>query len=250
MPDESDQFQDPIGAPVQAPAMAAPGPVQPPQFNTDITKGPTWSTLPAPYQPPPGPQGFDSTGFLQEAFRTLPLDVAMKASEAAIQLEGQLGYAADVKAGVPEMQALTRWAPKIYHRNPAVVAHLMQANKPAFQPEEITLPSGQKVTRVSPNRVSYAPKGPRTELTPGEQIHALSQEMRGLEKQIAAESDLKREEALRQKYAAKVEELSALRGKSGGVRVKEKKTGKIHRYSGNPADLTDPKFTADYEVLQ
>lgn len=229
----------PVAPPMQ-------GQVVPPRFNQDISKGPVMSELPAPYQPPPN-QGanFDSSGFVQEAFRTLPLEVAMKASEAAIQLEGQLGYAADLKAGVPDMQALTKWAPKIWHRNPAVAAHLMNASKPAFQPSKINV-QGQEMYMMSPNRAAFAPKGQRAELTPGEQIHALSQEMRGLEKQIAGESDLKREEALRQKYAAKVEELSALRGKSGGIRVREKKTGKIHRYAGNAADIPTDQF----EILQ
>lgn len=234
MPGEADQFQDPQ-APTGAPAPPMqPPPVQPPGVQMDY--------LPPPADQKMGPQGFDSAGFVSEAFRTLPLDVAMKASEAAIQLEGQLGYAADLKAGVPEMQALTRWAPKIWHRNPAVAAHLANANKPAFQPEEITLPSGQRVTRMSPQRVAFSPKGQRSELTPGEQIHSITAEMRGLEKQIAGESDLKREEALRKKHSALGDELSALRGKSGGVRVKEKKTGKIHRYAGNAADIPTDQF--------
>lgn len=244
MPDFPPDIQADPEAGMGAIAPPSTPPVAPPNQGVQM------SYLPPPVDQKLGPQGFDTAGFLSEAFRTLPLDVAMKASEAAIQLEGQLGYAADIKAGVPEMQALTKWAPRIYHRNPAVAAHLLNANRPAFQPEEITLPSGQKVTRMSPQRVAFSPKGQRSELTPGEQIHALSQEMRGLEKQIAGESDLKREEALRQKYAAKVDELSALRGKSGGVRVKEKKTGKIHRYAGNPADLNDPKFAADYEIVK
>lgn len=199
-------------APVQAPT------TDPSLGNQDISKGPVMSMLPTPYQPPAQTGPWDSSQYASEAFKRLPPDVALKAMEAAVQLEGNLGYAADIKAGVPEMQALSKWAPKMYHRNPAVAARLIQqqsiANKPAFQPEELTLPSGQKVTRMSPQRVAFSPKGPRAELTPSENIHSITAQMKGLQDQIKNETDPNKEAALWQKHNALVDQLGGLRTKT------------------------------------
>lgn len=125
--------------------------------NQDISLGPTSTPIPTLYSPNQGGGGpsFDSAGFLSEAFQRLPLDVALKAAEGAIQLEGNLGYASDVKAGVPEMQALQKWAPKMYHRNPAVAAHLAQA---PFQPT-VKEVGGHQLIQTSPNRFQLAPQG-------------------------------------------------------------------------------------------
>jgi len=190
--------------------------VDPSLGNQDITKGPVMSALPAPYQPPPA-TGSWSDQYAQAAFKELPPDIAMKAVEAAEQLEGKLGFDADVAAGVPQEKALAKWAPKMYRRNPAVIAHLQQLNRPAFQPEEITLPSGQKVTRMSPQRVAFQPKGPRTDLTPSENISAIRTQMKGLQDQIKNETDPKKEATLWQQHNALVDQLGGLRTKTGGT---------------------------------
>jgi hypothetical protein len=138
-------------APVQAPA------ADPSLGNQDITKGPVMSALPAPYQPPPA-TGSWSDQYATAAFRELPPDIAMKAVEAAEQLEGKLGFDADVAAGVPQEKALAKWAPKMYRRNPAVIARLTQ---PQFQPTTRQV-GGQTLIQTSPNRFQIAPQGQPT----------------------------------------------------------------------------------------
>lgn len=87
----------------------------------------------------------------------------------AMQLEGQLGFAADVKAGVPMPQALSKWAPKMYWNNPSqserAMEAVMKANEPAFRPTETTV-GGTRLIQTSPNRFQIPPIGPSTDTGP------------------------------------------------------------------------------------
>lgn len=196
----------------------------PSQFNTDISKGPAWSALPAPYQPPVQSGPWDATQFIQAASRELPIAEATKAIESATQLEGILGYDADVKAfertqgreGLDTTHALTKWGPKLFFKHPAVALHAAAAGQ-KFQPEEITLPSGQKVTRMSPQRVAFSPKGLRTDLTPSENISAIRTQMKGLQDQIKNEIDPKKEATLWERHNALVDQLGGLRAKTPAI---------------------------------
>lgn len=128
-------------------------------YNTDIQAGPVMSELPTLYSPNQdvgrATPRFDSSGFAGEAFQRLPLDVALKAMEGAIQLEGMLGYDADIKAGVPTSVAISKWSPKLFHRNPSAVHQFTQA---PFQPT-VKEVGGHQLIQTSPNRFQLAPQG-------------------------------------------------------------------------------------------
>jgi uncharacterized protein YjiS (DUF1127 family) len=125
----------------------------PEPFNLDIQKGPTMEALPTPMQGPTGAPRFDSSGFISEAFQKLPLDTAVKAMEAAVQLEGALGFDADVRAGVPTPVALAKWSSKLFHRSPATIAKL---NEQPFEPKMRDV-GGHQLLQTGPNRYQLAP---------------------------------------------------------------------------------------------
>jgi hypothetical protein len=225
----------------------------PPQFNTDISKGPTWSALPAPYQPPVQSGPWDATQFIQAASRELPIAEATKAIESATQLEGVLGYDADIKAGVPTHDALTKWAPKLFFKHPAVALRAAAA-QPQFKPSQVEV-GGQSLIQMSPNRFSFAPKGPRTELTPSENLNVMKAQMKGLQDQIKNETDPKKEAALWQQHNALVDQLGGLRAKTaaitsggGGIppapkNAKDRQTGMVYMTPKGPHKWTGEHWT-------
>lgn len=121
--------------------------------------------------PPPPPPDLDRSAAIADLYRRVPLEQANKAIEAATRLEGMLGYDADRKAGIPVMEALTKWSPKMYFNHPAAVASLMRssaAGKAApFVPSATTI-DGQKMFQMSPNRFAFPPGGGEAGFTPKE----------------------------------------------------------------------------------
>lgn len=59
---------------------------------------------------------------LQGQLSGLPYDQAQKATVAAMKLQGQRGYQADLAAGKPAHEALAKWAPMMFYENPQVFA--------------------------------------------------------------------------------------------------------------------------------
>lgn len=94
-------------------------------------------------------------------------EAMMQTNEAytrAKQLEGQLGFAADIQAGVPMPTALAKWMPKIHAGNPASYAKSLTAAipsisrmaRPEFRPTETNV-GGTRMLQVTPGRFVVAP---------------------------------------------------------------------------------------------
>jgi hypothetical protein len=121
---------------------------------------------------PPKPPEIDRTrvNAIRDLYNAVPPGEAGKAIEMATRLEGILGFDADVKSGVPFMDALRTWAPKLYFNHPGAVSRLVQ---PPFSPSQMQV-GGQNLIQTSPNRYQVIPppigSGPITAqpvLTPG-----------------------------------------------------------------------------------
>jgi len=84
---------------------------------------------------------------------------AARGIERAMQLEGTLGFDADRKRGVPIQEALMKWAPKMYFKNPATVAGIARsfAQSQPFTPTETTV-GGQRLIQVSPRQFRFPPQ--------------------------------------------------------------------------------------------
>lgn len=116
---------------------------------------PRMSELPAPYQLSSAEaQQRNRIELIRNVFNKLPANQAISALTAAQELEGKLGYEYDVQAGVPQMEALTKWAPKIFARNPNAMLHAMQ---PKFEPSVMEV-GGRKLIRTSPNQFHVMPE--------------------------------------------------------------------------------------------
>jgi len=83
---------------------------------------------------------------------------AARGIERAMQLEGVLGFDADRKRGIPVQEALMKWAPKMYFKNPATVAGIARsyAQSQPFTPTETTV-GGQRLIQVSPRQFKFPP---------------------------------------------------------------------------------------------
>lgn len=88
--------------------------------------------------------------------------------ERAIQLEGVLGFDADRKRGIPVQEALMKWGPKMYFRNPSAVARMARdfarPQPQPFVPTEAEV-GGQRLIQMSPNRFQMVrpPKPPASQ---------------------------------------------------------------------------------------
>jgi hypothetical protein len=90
---------------------------------------------------------------IRDLYNAVPAKEASQAVEMATRLQGVLGFDADVKAGVPTVEALRKWAPKMYFNHPGAVSRLIQ---PPFQPG-VTNVGGQNLIQTSPNRYQLLP---------------------------------------------------------------------------------------------
>src|SRR6185436_7446502 len=88
-----------------------------------------------------------------------PTGQAARGIERAMQLEGALGFDADRKRGVPIQEALMKWAPKMYFRNPAAVARISRdfTQSQPFTPTETEV-GGQRLIQVSPRQFRFPPQ--------------------------------------------------------------------------------------------
>jgi len=224
---------------------------------------------------------------LRELMARAPIGKENDTIERAMRLEGQLAYAAAVRSGVPVMEALKQYGPKMYWQNPAAQLKVAEMTKPQFQPSMANV-GGQRLFQLGPNRFAFPPAsaeeqatGP-IEATPimerGTQIGSLvrgrsgaahimptqratdqispSQRMslyriqlQQLEKDIESVAFLRTPEAkaqkevLQKKRAQIMEALDNLgKPSKGGVRIREKSTGKVFKYNGTSADIPTDKY--------
>lgn len=153
-----------------SPMVGGPVPTPPPAPPQDLNAGRAMFQNPPPdaYWIPHDKPVDDGSGrrrqeAIQELFSKVPIEQATKAIEAATRLEGMLGFDADRKAGVPMMEALSKWSPKLYFNHPSAIAQLQkQANTTPHQPfaPTETMVGGQKLIQMSPNRFAFAPNQP------------------------------------------------------------------------------------------
>lgn len=258
----------------EAPVQEAPAP----KFNTDISQGPTWASLPNPVYQPTAQEAIYR--HLLDSIKDLPVHTIADADRAiqfGMQLEGRLGMDADLKAGVPAEKAMARWAPKLFGNNP--VAMLKATQKP-FEPTERTI-GGQRLIQTSPNRFQMMPAamatpGPvnaqpimtpegdvlgyaapgargglhvmpnknRGELTPSQQITLLKSQIEQL-KQAAQDADegSPEETQLKAQIKARRDQLNSF---DKGVRLRHKGTNKVYKY---PHPLAPGEVPPDYELL-
>lgn len=76
---------------------------------------------------------------IRDLYNAVPAKEANQAVEMATRLQGVLGFDADVKAGVPTVEALRKWAPKMYFNHPGAVSRLIQPPATPFQPSTTTV---------------------------------------------------------------------------------------------------------------
>jgi len=254
----------------------------PARFNTDITKGPTWAALPTPYQRTNEEAAqANRLEMIRNIFNKVPTAEAFKAIEAATKLEGALGYDADIRAGASSLEALTKWAPKLFYNNPNAI---LKAAQPAFKPSEMDV-GGRHLIQTSPNRfqvmpadlgtgalegrpitdqsgevIGYDAPGAKHVIRPStmregatirEQITLNNARLRGLEKQMQT-AMINRDKAglatLQKKHQQVLDDLEALSTQGG--RRKAPKKGEIvegHRYNGGPLSNPDSWEALDTE---
>lgn len=140
---------DATDVPAQALPSTPPAAQRPPATGMDSME-PGW------WIPKPAPPSIDRgrVNAIRDLYNAVPISDANKAIEMATRLEGVLGFDAEVKSGVSTLEALKKWAPKMYFNNPGAVSKLMQ---PDFKPG-ITNVGDQQLIQTSPNRYQIVPK--------------------------------------------------------------------------------------------
>lgn len=169
--DETGEGFNPAAFAGAAPAapVAAPAPVNPVAVNPNAGRA-MFQTPPADAywipKPAPAPaRDFhrEAIEMIRPALNAIPRNQVnassvAKALEMATKLEGQLGFDADRKAGVPIMEALQKWGHKIYPNNPSALHAFAKAPAMPFVPTETNV-GGQKLIQMSPNRYAFPPSG-------------------------------------------------------------------------------------------
>jgi hypothetical protein len=139
-------------------------PVPPPAAPAPATQDNWWIPKPAPTAINGLPIEEDNArqrNLFSQILHSAPsVEEAEKGILLAQRLEGILGFNADQNAGVPVMDALKKWGPKIYAKQPAAYANLLRQQqameKPPFMPSETTV-GNQKLIQMSPNRYAFPP---------------------------------------------------------------------------------------------
>lgn len=162
MPDEEDDFLmgEDNGGGV---ATAGDAPAVPlPSTTAAAPRGTGINTLPPGWweqQAAPAAPDYGRINALRDLYNTVPTKDANQAVEMATRLEGILGFDADVKSGVPTMEALRKWAPKLYFNHPGAVSRLVQ---PPFTPT-VAKVGGHDLIQTSPQRFQFPPAPPMAE---------------------------------------------------------------------------------------
>ena len=164
MPDEEDDFLsggdgggDVIAADLPAVPLPASSPVAAPAATGINALPPRWWEQ----QAAPPSIDYGRVNALRDLYNRVPTKEANQAVEMATRLEGILGFDADVKAGIPTMEALRKWAPKLYFNHPGAVSRLVQ---PPFTPT-VAKVGGHDLIQMSPQRFQFPPAAPMAEET-------------------------------------------------------------------------------------
>lgn len=155
----------------QAPAMRVGATVIPKEELRQFTPQPmpSWMVQPT---PPPSMSSDESMRRIEDISQEisrLPANQAMQAMQMAIQLEGMLGFEADRKAGIPMQDAMAKWAPKIYFRNPASMPGAIKAFAPPPTPRAVNIPGIKTPAIMFGNQLRFPPAAESREMfTPPE----------------------------------------------------------------------------------
>lgn len=121
---------------------------------------------------------------IQQMLRTVPVIQREKALESAMRLEGNLGFAADIQAGVPVQQALAKHAGKIYYNAPSAhVAAMRSITRPTEQPftfgeQYPTL--GGTLVRTGKASSHFVPSETVKPISPDRQLRAINATIKDL----------------------------------------------------------------------
>lgn len=101
-----------------------------PEFVMDLITGERKPYNPAPpQQDDSGMEGLNPRG-VDQLFREQPVDVALKAVEAAIQFQGMRGYQQALKDGQPAEKAMARFGPMIFRKTPQAMGPAVRSLTP------------------------------------------------------------------------------------------------------------------------
>lgn len=101
-----------------------------PEYVMDLITGERKPYNPAPpQQDDSGMEGLNPRG-VDQLFREQPVDVALKAVEAAIQFQGMRGYQQALKDGQPAEKAMARFGPMIFRKTPQAMGPAVRSLTP------------------------------------------------------------------------------------------------------------------------
>lgn len=101
-----------------------------PEYVMDLITGERKPYNPAsPQQDDGGMEGLNPRG-VDQLFREQPVDVALKAVEAAIQFQGMRGYQQALKDGQPAEKAMARFGPMIFRKTPQAMGPAVRSLTP------------------------------------------------------------------------------------------------------------------------
>lgn len=98
---------------------------------------------------------------MEQVMASAPPGQEHQALENAMRLEGVLAFQSAIKSGVPVMQALQRYGPKMYFNSPSAAATLAKLSTPEFSPTMATV-GGIPMIQSSRGRWQVAPQSTST----------------------------------------------------------------------------------------
>lgn len=122
---------------------------------------------------------------IRQLVQSVPFAQQSKALESAMRLEGNLGFAADIKAGVPIQQALAKHAGKIYYNAPSAhVAAMRQLTRPPSEAgytlgQEFPI-AGGRVIATGPKSGQFVPENTEKIISPDRQLSVINATIKGL----------------------------------------------------------------------
>lgn len=201
-------------------------------------------------------------GYIQNLMAQAGPVNANQAVEKAMRLEGQLGFAADVKSGMPITDAMKRWAPKMYWNSPANMlglarlqeqqkmnaarlSQMAQSKLPSgpITAQEIRTPQGEVVARFVPGQGGHKymlPVKPEQEgLTREQQFRVLAMRLKDIDNEMKAARELPKKDQEDALNALRNQRLNLYKkiNQIGYHRVKNNETGKEFYRAGNPEEI-------------
>lgn len=180
--------------------------------------------------------------------------------ERAMQLEGVLGFDADRKRGIPVQEALMKWGPKMYFRNPSAVARMVRdANRPQPQPPFIPTEAevgGQRLIQMSPNRFQMVrpPKPPPSqELSSSQKLQVYKAQLSALDQPmkdaLGDEDALKPIVAQRDALVEAIAQLSPIQKQAAKPAAKSAPDKTLAREEAKATIKARPRIAEDVRKL-